>query len=100
MSKISCPSCNAPIAVNTNQFLQGTTFSCSNCSTTLGIEEKTDLNQDKLDLFKKFTKTKKEKTQVIPCPDCGTGIPFNVKELLAGKAVSCSQCKASVALQS
>ena len=95
---IPCPSCATPIVVNTEDFLKGIAFACSNCDVKLGMEEKTDLDQAKLDLFKKFTKTKKERTSVIPCPDCGAPISFNEKDLKTGKAIACNSCKTSVAL--
>lgn len=95
---IPCPSCATPIVVNTEDFLKGTAFACSNCDVKLGMEEKTDLDQAKLDMFKKFTKTKKERTSVIPCPDCGAPISFNEKDLKTGKAIACNSCKTSVAL--
>ncbi|WP_405377859.1 hypothetical protein [Nonlabens sp. Asnod3-A02] len=98
INNIPCPSCATPILVNTEEFLKGTTFACSNCDVKLGIEEKTDLDQEKLDLFKKFTKTKKERTSVIPCPDCGAAITFYERDLKKGKTISCSSCNASVAL--
>ena len=95
---IPCPSCATPIVVNTEDFLKGIAFACSNCDVKLGMEEKTDLDQAKLDMFKKFTKTKKERTSVIPCPDCGAPISFNEKDLKTGKAIACNSCKTSVAL--
>ncbi|MEO9953760.1 hypothetical protein [Nonlabens sp.] len=98
INNIPCPSCATPILVNTEEFLKGSSFSCSNCDVKLGIEEKTDLDQAKLDMFKKFTKTKKERSSVMPCPDCGAAITFNERDLKKGKSIACSSCKASVAL--
>ncbi|PPK95574.1 hypothetical protein LY01_01165 [Nonlabens xylanidelens] len=98
INNIPCPSCATPILVNTEEFLKGTSFACSNCDVKLGIEEKTDLDQEKLDLFKKFTKTKKERMSVIPCPDCGAAITFYERDLKKGETISCSSCNASVAL--
>lgn len=63
------------------------------------MTEKTDLDQAKMDLFKKFTKVKKEKTSSIPCPDCETTIPFLPKDLIKGKKIVCPNCKATMALQ-
>ena len=99
MNDIQCPNCQTPIAVNTEEFLEGKTFACSNCDVTIGKEEKTDLDQEKLDLFKKFTKTKKERTSIIPCPDCGTAISFTKMDVKKGTSMACSGCKTSVAFE-
>ncbi|MFT6198071.1 MAG: ssDNA-binding Zn-finger/Zn-ribbon topoisomerase 1 [Nonlabens sp.] len=99
LNNIDCPNCLIPIAVNTEEFLKGVTFPCSNCDVKLGLEEKTDLGQEQLELFKKFTKLKKQKTTLIPCPDCGTAISFLPKDLKTRTSIACPKCKASVALQ-
>jgi hypothetical protein len=95
---IPCPNCQTLISINTEEFLKGKSFSCSNCDVKIGMTEKTDLDQEKMDLFKKFTKIKKGKTSSLPCPDCCTLIPFKAKDLIKGKAFVCPSCQASVAL--
>ncbi len=36
--------------------------------------------------------------QSIPCPVCGTKIPFNTNELLKGVTFACSNCKSAIGL--
>lgn len=96
---IPCPNCQTTISINTEEFLKGKTFSCSNCDVKIGRTEKTDLDQQKMEVFKNFNKIKKEKKSSIPCPDCGTAIPFLTKNLMKGHKIACPNCKASLALQ-
>lgn len=100
-NNIPCPNCSTLIAVKTEEFLKGETFTCPTCSNKLGIEEETDLDRDsnKLEEFKKFTKLKKEKTSLIPCPDCGTAIRFFPKDLITGGSIACPKCKSTLSLQ-
>jgi len=44
------------------------------------------------------TKTMFNNQQIIPCPECRTGIPFNTGQLLAGHRFTCPGCGAVVAL--
>lgn len=37
-------------------------------------------------------------TQNIPCPVCGTAIPFQVELLLGGTKFSCHNCKAAISI--
>ncbi|MGJ8684218.1 MAG: hypothetical protein ACSHWW_06325 [Nonlabens sp.] len=97
---IPCPKCQTPIAVDNELYLKGETFSCSNCDHKLGMEEPTDLSIEKLNELKRFSKMRKPgASSQIPCPDCGTPIPFTDKDLKAGSSVACTECKASVGLQ-
>jgi predicted RNA-binding Zn-ribbon protein involved in translation (DUF1610 family) len=96
---IPCPNCQTLISINTEEFLKGKSFSCSNCDVKIGMTEKTDLDQAKMDLFKKFTKIKKEKTSSLPCPDCGIEIPFLTKDLMKGNKIVCPSCKATMELK-
>lgn len=98
MSTITCPTCQTLISVDTELYLKGTAFNCASCNHKIGLEEKTDLSPDKLELFKKFAKIKKKKTIEIPCPDCGTLITGSHKDMLAGKAFSCPNCNANVGI--
>ena len=37
-------------------------------------------------------------SQSIPCPVCGTPIPFDINRLLRGERFSCPKCEAKVSL--
>ena len=37
-------------------------------------------------------------SQSIPCPVCGTLIPFDINSLLRGERFSCPKCEAKVSL--
>ncbi|GAK77806.1 MULTISPECIES: hypothetical protein [Nonlabens] len=99
INDIPCIKCDTPIAVDTELYLKGQTFTCSKCDTILGINEPTDVDAQKLKELKLFTKSKKVNETTIPCPDCGTIISFKTKDLTAGKAMTCAACNASVSLQ-
>ncbi|TRD12357.1 hypothetical protein FGU71_11110 [Erythrobacter insulae] len=34
----------------------------------------------------------------VPCPDCGTAIPFTPQALINGESFSCPSCNASISL--
>lgn len=36
--------------------------------------------------------------QSIPCPECGTNIPFDAIQLMQGVKYTCSNCHASIGL--
>lgn len=96
LNNILCSNCKTPITIDIDEFLKGKVYDCSNCDVKLGINEETDLEQEKILLFKKFTNAKKQKIEVIPCPDCGSQISFLPKDLKKGSPVVCSSCKAKV----
>lgn len=37
-------------------------------------------------------------SQSIPCPICGTPIPFDINRMLRGEGFSCPQCEAKISL--
>lgn len=37
-------------------------------------------------------------SQSIPCPVCGTSIPFDINRLMRGEKFSCPKCEAKVLL--
>lgn len=97
---ISCPKCSQLLTINTEEFLKGTIFSCTSCHQQIGINQPTDLAQEKLKAFKEFARNKKEPSSQFPCPDCRTQIPFNPKDLIKGKEIQCPVCKVSISLTS
>lgn len=96
LNNILCSNCKTPITIDIDEFLKGKVYQCSKCDVKVGINEETDLEQEKILLFKKFAKTTKPKTEVIPCPDCGKQISFHPKDLKKGSNIVCNNCKASV----
>lgn len=98
-NNISCPNCQTLIVLHTEVFLKGISFTCSNCDVKIGMTEKTDLDQAKMDIFKKFIKIKKKTTSSIPCLDCGSAIPLITKDLLKGNKMVCPNCKVTMTLQ-
>ena len=96
LNNILCSNCKTSITIDIDEFLKGKVYNCSNCDVKLGVDEETDLEQEKILLFKKFAKTTRPKTDVIPCPDCIAQISFHPKDLKKGSAIVCGSCKASV----
>jgi DNA-directed RNA polymerase subunit RPC12/RpoP len=96
LNNILCSNCKTSITIDIDEFLKGKVYQCSNCDVKVGVDEETDLEQEKILLFKKFAKTQKTNIEVIPCPDCGLQISFQPKDVKKGIAIVCGNCKASV----
>lgn len=96
---IACPSCQSSIDVNTDQYLKGVTFKCPNCDLVLGLNEKTDLDSNQLEAFKKFSKMKKKRSNDFPCPNCSNTISCSPQDIVKGVPISCPSCKAVFKLQ-
>ncbi|AGC78058.1 hypothetical protein LX97_03145 [Nonlabens dokdonensis] len=96
LTNVLCSQCKTPITIDIDQYLKGQVYSCSNCDYKLGVEEETDLEPEKIYLFKKFAKEKKGGSTMIPCPDCRTPISFHPKDLKTGKKIECPNCKVVV----
>ncbi|PQJ32881.1 hypothetical protein BST92_13545 [Nonlabens arenilitoris] len=98
INEIPCVKCESMVTVDTEQYLKGETFSCKECGTSIGIDIATDVDAVKMNELKLFSKNRKVRETQVPCPDCGTAISFNNKDLKTGKSVTCLVCKASVSL--
>lgn len=59
INDIPCIKCDTPIAVDTELYLKGQTFTCSKCDTILGINEPTDVDAQKLKELNYLLKVKK-----------------------------------------
>ncbi|EAS19707.1 hypothetical protein FNJ87_13325 [Nonlabens mediterrranea] len=100
IDRIPCIKCHTLIAVDTERYIKGEKFACGNCDNVLGIDVSTDLDTAQLQKLKLFSKNNRSNSTMIPCPDCGSIIQFNTKDLSKGKSMSCPACKANVSLQS
>ena len=96
LTNVICSQCNTPITIDIDLYLKGQVYNCSNCNHKIGVEEETDLEPEKILLFKKFAKEKRGDATKIPCPDCRTMITFQSKDIKKGKGVPCPNCKVVV----
>ncbi len=58
IQQIACPNCATEIPIDAQQLLEGKSFSCNNCNTSIGLAK--DSNTSLQDQLKVFSDLKKE----------------------------------------
>ncbi len=96
LTNVLCSQCQNSITIDIDKYLKGEVYSCSNCDHKIGVDQETDLEPEKIMLFKKFARDKRVNSTVIPCPDCHTMISIQSKDLKTGKEIHCPNCKVIV----